>query len=295
MLTPPRPGRSKFGPALLVGALLYAGAAEAGGPIDLYYERSLMAAAGARCGLFSTEVRAALEASAAQARNAALRAGRAGSEVEAVGGEAAARARNTPCGSPDLATAASRVRAAFEGWSRTMRVSYPGAGGGWIADRTVYRSPNWRLVEAAPGGAAFGIAGDLEAPAALAAVLAADGGAPYAARLKFRDPARAPEPWLAAPGRPALPPQAALRTVFAEAEAPAGPGLSQGERAATAFRFPAFAAPALAALDPRERFEVEFLLPGGQVRIAVFEIGDFAAGRAFLAMGGALSAPRPAG
>ena len=268
---------------LLGGALLCAGPAEAGAPLDLYYERSLMAAAGARCGLFSAEVRAALEASAAQARNTALRAGRAGSEVEAVAGEATARARSTPCGSPDLATAASRVRAAFEGWSRTMRVSYPGAGGGWTADRTVYRSPSWRLVEAA-GGAAFGIAGDLEAPAALAAVLVSDGGAPYAARLKFRDPARDAKPWLVAPDRPALPPQAALRTVFAEAEAPAGPGLSQGGRAATAFRFPASAAPALAALDPRERFEVEFLFPGGQIRTAVFEVGDFAAGQAFLAL-----------
>lgn len=294
MLTP---RRSRTGPALVLAlpvtlcasALLCAGAARAGAPLDLYYERSLMAAAGARCGLFSAEVDAALAASAAQARNAALRAGQAGAQVEAVGGEAAARARSVPCGSPDLATAASRVRAAFDGWSRMTRVSYPGAGGGWTADRTVYRSPSWRLVEAAPGGAAFGIAGDLQAPAALAAVLGADGAAPYAARLRFRDPDRDARPWLAAPGRPALPPQAMLRTIFAEAEAPAGPGLAQNlaqsGRPATAFRFPAAAAEALAALDPREQFEVEFLLPAGQVRTARFEVGDFAAGRAFLALG----------
>jgi hypothetical protein len=279
-----RPGHKRFGLAIFMGALLCAGAAEAGGPLDLYYERSLMAAAGARCGLFSAEIGAALAASAAQARNAALRAGRAEAQVEAVGGEATARARSTSCGSPDLAVAASRVRGAFEGWSRTTRVSYPGAGGGWTADRTVYRSPSWRLVEAAPGGAAFGIAGDLQSPAALAAVLA-NGEAPYAARLKFRDPALDAQPWLAGPARAALPPRSVLRTVFAEAEGPAGPGLSQGVRSATAFRFPASAAAELAALDPRERFEVEFLLPGGAVRTAVFEVGDFAAGRAFLAMG----------
>ena len=269
----------------MASALLCASAAQAAGPIDLYYERSLMAAAGARCGLFPADIRAALAASAAQARNAALRGGRDPSRVESAGEEAAARGHSVACSSPDLAVAASRVRAAFEGWSRTTRVSYPGADGGWIADRTVYRSPSWRLVEAAPGGAAFGIAGDLNAPAALAAVLTSDGGAPYAARLKFRDPVRDAQPWLPAQGQPALPPQSMLRTVFAEAEAPAGPGLSQGARAAAAFRFPAAAAAALALLDPRERFAVEFLLPGGRVRTAVFEVGDFAAGRAFLAMG----------
>lgn len=274
-----------LGLTLFACALLCAGAAHAGGPLELYYERSLMAAAGARCGLFSAEIGATLDASAAQARNAALRAGQTGAQVEAVGGEAAARARSVACGSRDLAVAAARVRAAFEGWSRMTRVSYPGPGGGWTADRSVYRSPSWRLVEAAPGGAAFGIAGDLNQPAALAAVLASGGPAPYAARLKFRDPALDAQPWLAVPSRAALPPPAALRTVFAQAEAPAGPGLSQGARAAVAFRFPGAAAAALATLDPRERFEVEFLLPGGQIRTAVFDVGDFAAGRAFLALG----------
>ncbi len=52
-----------------------------------------------------------------------------------------------------------------------------------------------------------------------------------------------------------------------------------------AFRFPAQAAGALAGLDPREAVAVEFLFAtpdGDAVRRAYVEVGDFAAGRAFL-------------
>ena len=45
------------------------------------------------------------------------------------------------------------------------------------------------------------------------------------------------------------------------------------------------AAEALAALDPREPFALEFLFRDGSVARARFEAGDFAAGQAFLAMG----------
>ena len=49
--------------------------ARAGGASDLFYERSLMSAAGARCKLFDSGTAAALAASGRQARGAALRAG----------------------------------------------------------------------------------------------------------------------------------------------------------------------------------------------------------------------------
>ena len=281
-----RQGRRGLGLGLLVLCAAAWAPAQANGPLDFYYERSLMAAAGARCNLFNAQIRAALEAASAQARSAALRAGRSEPDVQAVRSRAAAKAEAVSCGSPDLATAAVRVRTAFEGWSKVTRITYPGADGGWTADRTVYRSPTWRLVESSGPEAAFGVAGNEAAPYALAAVMAANGGeAPYGARLKFRDLQRAPAAWLARSGADALPPPAALRTVFAEAKAPAAPGLSHGDGSATAFRFPSAAADALAALDPRERFEVEFLYAHDHVRTATFEVGDFAAGRAFLAMG----------
>jgi hypothetical protein len=272
--------------ALVAAGWLLASAAEAARPVDLYYERSLMAATGARCGLFAPPVEAALNASAVQARNAALRAGRPQAEIEAVRDAAAAQAKALACASPETTQAAQRVRGAFEGWSHVTRVVYPGADGGWTADRMLYRSASWRLVESGGAGAAFGVAGDLAQPAALAAVLAGETEAPYGARLKLRDPRRVASPWLPGRGVSQIPPAEALLTVFAEAKAPAGPGLAHGSGPATAFRFPASAMEALAALDPRERFEVEFLLPGGRTRTAQFEVGDFAAGRAFLAMGG---------
>jgi hypothetical protein len=70
---------------------------------------------------------------------------------------------------------------------------------------------------------------------------------------------------------------------MAEARDEAEPGLLPAPaRSGTAFRFPARAAEDLAELDPRERFAVEFLFRGDRVRTVVFEVGDFAAGKAFL-------------
>ena len=61
--------------------------------------------------------------------------------------------------------------------------------------------------------------------------------------------------------------------------------LPEGRPAGQAWLFPAAAADALSALDPREVFTVEFLFRDGSIARSTFEAGDFAAGRAFLAMG----------
>ena len=61
--------------------------------------------------------------------------------------------------------------------------------------------------------------------------------------------------------------------------------LPSGTRTGLTFRFPAAAAAAMANLDPREAVAIEFLIGGSgaeQVRTAYVEVGDFAAGRAFL-------------
>src|SRR5206468_3912837 len=60
-------------------------------------------------------------------------------------------------------------------------------------------------------------------------------------------------------------------------------GLAGGEDG-WAFRFPQPAARALAGLDPREAVAVDFLFPGDRVRRAYVEVGDFAAGQAFVRM-----------
>ena len=293
-------GSKLAGATLAAACVLTPMAAQAANAAAIFYERTLMSVAGARCGLFDAEVAAALAAGAAQARGAALRSGVPAAEVKATGERARAKAAATPCGSPDLQLAASRVRAAFEGWARITRMTYPGESAAWVADRTAYRSVRWRLSQAGKAAgtpATFGVAGDLDRTALLA-VAAFGPEQPYAARLVMRDEARAGLPWLtgAASGRP-LPPRASSLVVMAEHRAAAEKSLLTGEaRSGVAFRFPARAADRLAELDPRERFAVEFLFPGDKVKTAVFEVGDFAAGRAFLSVKGpAASGRRSAG
>ena len=69
-------GRAARAAALCAASLLCAGQAMAATPAaNLFYERALMAAADSACRLFAPDVSAALAASKAQARDAALRSG----------------------------------------------------------------------------------------------------------------------------------------------------------------------------------------------------------------------------
>ncbi len=284
----------------LAGAPLAAQAASAS---DLFYERTVMSAADERCRLFSTDIAAALNASRAQARGAALRAGVAGSDLAKVQAQAAAKGRSIACASADLQTAAGRVRAAFDGYSHMLRLNLPGDASFWRADRaTSATGPTWRLTQAtslAGTPLTFGLAGRRgEAPRLSAAIDFGAGPQPYAARLIVRDQARAPEPYLdvirvSATARIPLEartaPRSATRVFPADARDATDPRLlAPGQTSSTSFRFPAAAADALAALDPREAVTLEFLFAGrsGDVaRLAYVEVGDFAAGEAFLNLG----------
>lgn len=270
-------------------ALLAPLAASAATPLDLYYERTLMSAAQARCGLFTPQIAAALDASAAQAKGAALRGGADMATVRATGWRASSKIDQVGCASSDLRVAAQRVRTAFEGWSQIAKMTFPGEAADWKADRTAYRSARWKLVQTARAGGDvvdFGVAGRGENGVLLVVADFAGTGRPYAARLVFRDTARAPEAWVGAPSNRPLPPRSASRAVLAQDRAGAEATLSPTGRAdALAFRFPNETAEALANLDPRERFAIEFLYPGDTVRTVRFEVGDFAAGRAFLRLG----------
>lgn len=263
--------------------------------LDLLYERTVMSAADQRCGLFTPDVASALAAGAAQARGAALRAGVDADDVRKVQDTARARAAQIDCAAPDLVTAAARVRAAFAGYAHVARLTYPGDVAGWRADRIPSRAIRWQLAQEARFGAdalTFGLAGR-DAPGALMAVARfADGATPYAARLVMRDPARSSGPYLArwsdgaTAGLPLarrLPTGGAVKAYAAEARSTAGYDLlPKGAKAGWAFRFPAAAARELAGLDPREAVAVEFLFPNDVTRRAYVEVGDFAAGRAFL-------------
>jgi flagellar biosynthesis/type III secretory pathway M-ring protein FliF/YscJ len=79
--------------------------------------------------------------------------------------------------------------------------------------------------------------------------------------------------------------QAESARILAEARSEADRDLlGKGQDDGWAFRFPAQAARELARLDPREAVAVDFLFPGDRVRRAYVEVGDFAAGRAFVQM-----------
>lgn len=260
-------------------------------PADLFFERTVMTAADGRCGLFTPEVSAALAAGAAQARGAALRAGADPKILAAREAGARRYAAQLDCRSPRVAAEAARVQQAFSGYSRVSRMTYPGDVADWRADRGSGRVARWRLAQDAAfagGRMTFGLAGREGANALLAVADFPDGQTPYSARLVLRDSGRTLGPYLdpRAGGQALsrkLPPRGATRTFMAEARSEADETLlPRGADEGWAFRFPAAAAQALADLDPREAVAVEFLFSGERVRTAYVEVGDFAAGRAFL-------------
>lgn len=264
-------------------------------PADLFYERTVMSAADARCGLFAPDVAAALAAATAQARGAALRAGVSTASLRQTEQLAQSKAAAVDCRAQDVAIAAARVRDAFAGFTKLTRLTYAGDVAGWSADRNIGRNARWRLSQETafgPDRMAFGLAGR-EGPGALIAVARlADGAEPYAARLILRDQARSTQPYLARfgggstaglPLAQRLPPISAQKAYAATARAPAGPELlPKGAISGWAFRFSDDVALELERLDPREAVAVEFLFPGDVTRRAYVEVGDFAAGRAFL-------------
>jgi hypothetical protein len=269
------------------------------GAAGLYYERSVMTAAGERCRLFTPDVAAALQASRAQARGAALRAGSDAADLARLHAKAQQKAASVGCASPDMKMVAGRVRSAFEGYSKLYRMNFPGDVSSWRAERVAPADgPGWKLSQGARFGAdriTFGMAGArAEQPRLAAAVLFADGARPYAARLVIRDVARTSAPYLgSARGGPTarLPlssrvaPRTAIRAYLAESRSVDARLSPEPGKPAAVFRFPAAAANAIAALDPREAVSVEFLFAGrggDAVRTAYLEVGDYAAAQAFL-------------
>jgi len=258
----------------------------------------LMDRAGARCRLFTPEVAAALAAADAQARGATLRSGASGEMVRQIEARAELKAYAVPCTLPDLATAADRVRKAFDGYAALRDMNYPGTLSSWQADRKpwplvvrgkVQPGPRWRLSQAASGGMVFG----MTTGAGLVGVTTSpDGVEASGARLILRDPAKAADAVIDPrrhdlPGR--APPRSVTQAFLAQSIGPAPASLlPSAAQAGAMVTFPPEAARAMAALDPRETATVEMVFPtrtGERVETALVEVGDFAAGRAFLAAG----------
>lgn len=254
---------------------------------DAFYDRVFMLAAHQKCGLFEPRLIAALDAGALQARGAALRAGSTAADLAAAAERARSRASRTACDDADLIRGRARVNAGFAGWSRAARMTFPGERGVWRGDRYESQAVGWRLVQDSMTGGSpvrFGLAGSGPTATTPVAVVSFVGGPrPYAARLVMRDRTQAPRVWLAGGG---LPPEPVRQVFFAAAARTAAPTLlSEGARQGESWTFSAQAIDAIAELDPRESFVIEFLFRDDSVAEARFEAGDFAAGRAFLSMG----------
>jgi len=252
-----------------------------------FYERTFVLAAHQKCGLFTAPVRSALTAAQRQARGAALRGGVAATALNDAEIRARARAGTVACNNADLRVVKNRVETAFAGWVRMPRMTFPGLRADWGANRLVYRSPNWRLMPTTITGASpvtFGYATSLSGESLSAVVSFQGRPRPYAVRIVMRDPGKSPRAWLGAAGQ--LPPSALQHVIWSSGMGQADAGLlSAGKTEGQAWRFPASAAAALDRLDPREPFAIEFVFRDESVARAVFEVGDFAAGQAFLELG----------
>jgi len=267
---------------------------------QLYYERTVMLAADGHCHLFTPDLASALAAAGAQARGAALRAGTTDLVLDQVAQRAQSKAAAVSCASPDIATAAARVRSAFDGFSKLQTMTYPGDLSAWRAVRaSPVRTTVWKLSQSSRfggGSAMLGLAGRDGGSMLITTASFPDGAQPYTARLVLRDRTLATSPYLNTmrastgplPLAARMPPRTATTAFLPEAHTGVDPQLlPPGAKAGTAFRFPKAAAASLSALDPREAVAIDFVFagPGGDhVRTAYFEVGDFAAGRAFLAV-----------
>ena len=208
------------------------------------------------------------------------------------------KAYAVPCNSPDLTIAAGRVRKAFDGYASLRDMSFPGPLSSWQADRKpwplvvrgkVQPGPRWRLWQTGGGGFTVG----MTSGAGLVAVSTApDAATASSARLILRDPSKAADAFID-PRRNDLqgrvPPRWLTQVFLAQSIGPAPQSLlPPGGQGGAVVTFPPEAAKAMTALDPREGATVELVFPtrtGERVETALVEVGDFAAGRAFLAAG----------
>ncbi|HRP10640.1 MAG TPA: hypothetical protein PLK37_06375 [Terricaulis sp.] len=236
-----------------------------------------------RCRLLEPGPRAALEAGAAQARGALLRAGwthaRLGELEAAVDGAARSRA----CADPRTQSAVADAREAYDQWARTSVMEFPGWSRAWVARRTT--GPNgWRLSQTIDSNASFGVR-DINGAQALSLVL--NQTSATGARLILRDPRRGHAQALDLTRRVAYGLEAGApatgsrtRTFPSTLRTERRPGARTTQ---TVFTFPNAAFEAMLALDPRETVVIEVLGARTTQRLLV-EVGDIAPARAFLTL-----------
>ncbi|MEZ6024258.1 MAG: hypothetical protein R3C16_12800 [Hyphomonadaceae bacterium] len=260
-------------------------AAEPPGARAAYVERRGLLEADSRCrGLLSRDLRQALQAGAAQARGALLRAGWNNAQVSELEGAVVNAARARACNDPRNAQAVEDAEVAFARWTSASTMEFPGWSQNWLARRAPDRD-GWRLRQTLDGGAVFGVRDQTgRQHLSLIIPLASGQAAPSTARIVMRDPARAPMREVALPQRVAFgleagapPPGVATLTVSATRNTNAG------QRNQAVFDFADVAFQRLMQLDPRETIELR-VETGRVSRRYLVEVGDVAVARTYLAL-----------
>jgi hypothetical protein len=267
-----------------------------------------------RCALFSDDVRLALDAGAAQSRNALLRAGWSDAVVLRAALIAATDADALACQGVEAAGVSSEVTGAYQAWRQLRAMAFPGNHRTWNA-RRLDAGEGWLMVQNVAsvrgGPILFGVARREDGEVRLALALPRD-ERPRAARALIRDRAIAPtrvENELARlagrsdadPLGAAAAPDVFTRQIWAaeRASVDADSEYAEGlDGAAALFWFPASSIEALADLDPREAIAIEVDLAarrGGERTDRLYvEIGDFAPAAMFVyALGQVFSAESP--
>jgi hypothetical protein len=255
-----------------------------------------------RCALFSHDVRLALDAGAAQSRNALLRGGWTDMAVLSVAIRASDEADGLVCGGAEAAGVASEVTGAYQAWLQLRAMTFPGDHRTWSA-RRLEAGEGWLLTQNVAnirgGPALFGIVRREDGRARLALALPRD-ERPRAVRALVRDrsiaPTRVETEFVrltarneAHPLAAAAAPDVFTRQIWAAERAnvdAASPFAESLGSPAALFWFSDSAIKALADLDPRETVAIEVDLAGRRngertERLYV-EIGDFAPAAMFV-------------
>lgn len=247
-------------------------AVAAGGSLPAFADRAALLSADARCGFLDPHERAALSASARQARGALSRAGWTQERLRYLDFEIVKAADARACDDPLLTGEAQRAKNAFLAWRNMHAISFPGSSptdsDGWNARRTPDPG-GWLMWQTLPSGGRFGVKlWDGEAPRL---TLETAPGRVAAARLLARDTTVFSEPT-------PRPLRGAAQVWQAQAR--------KTSAAALTFAFPDDAMLALGELDPADGALIELSAPDGSVSLrAKVAVGDFAAAAAFLAAG----------
>jgi hypothetical protein len=249
----------------------------------LFAERVALLAADQKCALLKRPERAALSATATQARGIAIRDGWTDTRLDEVSGKASQMGRARTCDDAVLTQAAQSAKAGYLAWTRMFQMELPGQARIWRVRRT-QDLDGWLMWQDL-NAARFGLRSD---GTNVALQLSLPGiVSPISTQVFIRDRARAARPFLGVPGlvhASGLAGAAAPRAMAASWLASAiHIERVKDKPPRTVIVLPAQLFADMGALDPRESAEIVLTYGQGRIERYYVEIGDLAVAQAFLA------------